>query len=246
MGSPICTDLSLIDPAVDDPTPIDDPDTPVTGSLIAGEACSLDAQCALGSLADNRCFTNDQGWPGGYCAAFGCYSDSECGADAFCGRGTSADAIGLCIKSCNVTCDRPGYTCFPGAGDSPGLCLPSTLPDPTLDPPNVGSTCTISDQCTMGNGVADPARLCIPPKWPDGAAGFPDGYCSAINCTPSGSDCGTANTCVTLPADPDDALSLDVHLCLESCPGIGAQSTCRGGYSCTDVGGPLGVCWVSE
>ncbi len=246
MGSPICTDLTLIDPVVDDPDPIDDPDPPVTGSVLAGEACALDTECALGSLSDNRCFTNSQGWPGGYCAAFGCYADSDCGADAFCGRGTAPDAIGLCIKSCAVTCDRPGYTCFPGADGSPGLCLPSTLPDPALDPPNVGSACTISDQCTMGNGVADPARVCIPPKWPDGALGFPDGYCSAINCTPGGSDCGTSNTCVTLPADPDDALSLDVHLCLESCPAIGMQSSCRTGYSCTDVGGPLGVCWVAE
>ena len=243
LTEPVCTDLDLIAPNVDGP--IDDPVTP--GDGLTGDACRLDANCRIGTLSDNRCFTRDQGWPGGYCAAFGCFSDLDCGVEGFCARGTGPDAIGLCVKTCTATCDRAGYGCFDGGAGFPGLCLPNDLPDPVLDPPNVGNPCAITDQCTMGNGMTmSPSPVCIPPKWPDGEEGFPNGYCSAVDCTPNGADCGISAICVTLPADPADPASVDLNLCLEECLAPGSVSTCRTGYECVDVGDSMGVCWVTE
>ena len=207
-----------------------------------GAYCYDDYDCAVDWFLDNRCFTDGQGWPDGYCTAYGCLSDADCGPTGICARSSNPDDLGLCLETCETFCSRFDYECY-SISDTEGVCLPP-LPDPTYDPPNVGEPCTITDQCTMGNGDAEaPYRVCVPPKWDDGTAGLPDGYCTAVGC--AGGDCGYNGTCVVLPGEATDG-SEDLQLCMESCLDPGTTSTCRGGYECFDVGDGMGVCWTSE
>jgi hypothetical protein len=227
--TPVCNGVDAVTPPDDDPV--------VSGAL--GTSCDLDFDCGVASLFDNRCFTDAQGWPDGYCVAYGCLSDADCGPNGFCGN-SGEEGNGVCIQACTGSCDRIGYDCLM-LDDTLGLCLPP-LPDPVLDPPNVGTPCAISDQCTMGNGYETaPYAVCIPPAWPDGAEGLPDGYCTAVDCALGGSDCGIGNTCVWIPSD--DPTVEDLYLCMETCFEIGTQSTCRAGYLCYDDGYGQGVCW---
>lgn len=251
-SAPICMGLDMIPPDVIDDT-TDGPDIgpdagsgvddPVPAGVSVGTACSADTGCAIGSLTDNRCFTSAQGWPSGYCAAFGCLTDTDCGGSGFCSLPSGAGAIGLCLRTCTGTSERVGYQCITGSPTLPGLLVPSNLPDPLMDLPNVGESCVLTDQCTMGTGdLFPPDRICIPPRWPDGAGGFPDGYCTGIDCTAGLGECGTDALCITIPPDETDPASTELNLCMASCAVPGTQSTCRTGYTCIDVSGPTGVC----
>lgn len=213
-----------------------------TYSGAVGSYCYDDYDCAVDSFLDNRCFTDRQGWPDGYCAAYGCLSDTDCGPTGICAQSSNPEDLGLCLETCEAFCSRFDYECYL-ISDTEGVCLPP-LPDPTYDPPNVGEPCTITDQCTMGNADAEaPYRICVPPEWDDGTAGLPDGYCTAVGC--AGGDCGYNGACVVLPGEATDG-SDDLQLCMESCLDPGTTSTCRDGYECFDVGDGLGVCWTSS
>jgi hypothetical protein len=237
--NPVCTGIP---DAVDDPDPDVDPGGGGSDTGWVGDSCTRDRDCAVGDLTDNRCFGDTQGWPSGYCVAYGCRRNADCGSDAFCFLPDTTDAIGLCFQSCTGTCGRSGYDCF-GVSETEAVCLPSDLPDPFVDPANVGEPCAISDQCTLGSTDDTPFPLCVPPRWPDGATGLPDGYCTAVDCTLDSSGCGSGATCVVLRADPDDSASSDLYLCMEDCPVIGETTGCRPGYFCYDDGVGSGVCW---
>jgi hypothetical protein len=244
----ICTDDAdcergdlICDPFFDDPICVESES--IVSSVGVGESCVMDSACQLGMLSDNRCYTDSQGWPEGYCTALGCTVDSECGEQGNCILQDSNE-IGSCFLSCEEsgTCSREGYYCTTENRSEPELCLP-VLPDINEESANIGAPCTIDMQCTLGNSLSsEPANsFCIPPKWPDGTIGFPDGYCTGIDCRVGG--CGSRGACVQLEESPGTEPLL---VCAENCPVPDSISSCREGYSCFQIGNPQGICWIND
>jgi hypothetical protein len=97
-----------------------------TAASTAGAACTGDKQCSF--HAKGACYSDDgigepNGWVGGYCLAFGCKKDSECGGATQSPGGAptgpnagcfpaASDGSGVCMDRCGMDLDcRAGYTC---------------------------------------------------------------------------------------------------------------------------------------
>lgn len=101
---------------------------PTTVEATAGAACVADSQC--GFHADGQCYSDDgigepSGWVEGYCMAFGCTTNEECG-DATKGCYPAAnDGSGVCMEGCHMDLDcRWGYRCRQREEKmGPGMCF---------------------------------------------------------------------------------------------------------------------------
>ena len=210
-----------------------------------GDTCvSSDEECE----ANGRCLSEaDFDWPGGYCTKFRCdLEGNECAGDAVCED--RRVGISLCLAGCTVAdgadpedpttwldngggC-REGYSCVwngrDGAGaDNNGHCLPGEFNDVTEE--NIGEPCTEDADCWSPFGAA----FCFVDDGPD--SGFPDGYCSLLDCGVPGMPadvCGEGNVCIDL-----DGSSGDITGCLAGCT---SADECRDGYACSDLDGMPG------
>jgi hypothetical protein len=186
-----------------------------------GAPCTINREC-LG----NRCLTDEQGYPGGYCSTFDCENEGCSGFASECFR-TDIDGqqVTACFELCDFdgTCDRAseGYTCV--TLDDTAVCLP---PGATNAPPqgSTGSACSADVQCNGDNNV------CL--------TTFFGGYCSQESCDDPSVDCLGGNPCV--PVDPANASAGNV--CLLGCA---TDDECRFGYACQDLNG-VRVCLEGE
>jgi len=136
-------------------------------SAQVGDPCYLDEDCPEGGL----CWTNLDGFPGGYCVIEGCTA-GDCPEGSVCESFT--DNVMRCVPSCEAHTDcrtEHGYVC-----DTNHTCWPG---DGTVSP---GGPCGAGEHC---QGGAD-AYCIIHPE-------FPGGYCVITDCTasscPAGSHC---------------------------------------------------------
>ena len=185
---------------------------PADATATDGDACESFADCNASSV----CQSNPFNAPGGVCLTIGC----TIGDDATCAPGGDATCVSLggtpgCLDTCTLTSDcrdGEGYTCQ------------------TFGP---GSFCVyvvaeVGDACT---GPTD----CGPAPWEClMGASFPGGYCGADDCDPT-----DESTC------PQDAICYDPGggdplFCARACD-LG-DPMCRGGYTCTDLGGGTAGC----
>jgi hypothetical protein len=77
----------------------------------AGAACVGDAECSF--HPEGACYASEEsGWLDGYCLAFGCNDDAECGGpDKGC-LPAASDGSGVCMNRCGMDLDcRAGYIC---------------------------------------------------------------------------------------------------------------------------------------
>ncbi len=159
-----------------------------------GDPCTQTAECAAANALPERCLSEAQGFPDGYCSA-GCTDGiDDCGADAVC---LPTFEGGLCMAGCDTDAAcRDGYECCQLDGGP--ACLPVGLlstctepgtgvePDPNTPPApgQVGSECGDSDECEQGI-----APICL--------AEFGLPICSS-DCDDR-NDCGEGNRCLQSP-----------------------------------------------
>ena len=201
-----------------------DPSCAPTSPLV-GVPCTQDFQCG----PDAFCFTNNVGFPGGYCSV-GC--TASCPNDGLCIDGGRYD---YCLDTCDTIADcRSGYDCL-DAGDGTGVCYPSCTVNGCSEaevcneqsgecehygPVGVGGPCE-DDLVCAENG------RCLSERW-----GLPGGMCT-VGCSEE-ADCGDGAHCY--------ALGRHFMACLPACY---ANSDCREGYACNPLDtGYTGVCWV--
>jgi len=220
-----------------------------TGAAIIGDLCVDATECA-----GNYCIADDQGWPDGYCSQVDCDAsdanwETSCapfGGDALC---LDMGGYGMCLDRCdlaNPDC-RAGYECYDLGGDY-GICYPIPVCGNEIiesgeecDPPDgglCGDTCQGTGMAPVGELCADPTEcagdLCITDD-----QGWPDGYCSQVDC--DASDTNWETSCLPYGGD---GLCLDMGgygMCLDRCDPV--ASDCRAGYECLDLGGGYGVCY---
>ncbi len=127
----------------------------VTFENTPGAACVADSQCTF--HADGACYSDSgvgepNGWVEGYCLAFGCKSDAECGgADKGC-MPAASDGSGVCMNRCGMDLDcRAGYVC-------------STITDDNEMP--VGNACFAGCDAaaTCPAGFACMGKICVDEK----------------------------------------------------------------------------------
>jgi len=191
---------------VPDLGPLPEPDPEPVSGRDDGRPCTEDGQCAGGTCLSQA----DFGFPDGYCTTRDSRNRNDCvGEGNACFLGNNPH---FCVHLCESQVDcREGYVCqFYGQGS--GICFPGEPEaEGERDRPD-GDPCNDDGQCMGG--------ACISPQ-----AGFPDGYCTTVNCS-SRDDChgdgaaclraGNPNYCVFLCEDDDD---------------------CRQGYACRPVRG---------
>lgn len=207
--------------------------TPVTCDVPAGGAiggtCGVDGDCAdpsggtLSPFCLNNVSVNNAPWPPeGFCTAFGCSLDADCGAGAVCGL--LADGTGGSTSACLPACCEgvsPGAGCstkricatgFAGEDLGGAVCLPGTLG--VAD----GDSCSEFADCDRNaNCLDDPFQ-------------FPGGSCATLNCT-NDDECAPAGggRCLDLPGDGVGAFCV---------PGCVTDADCRTdqGYTCIEDG----------
>jgi hypothetical protein len=183
-------------------------------ACVPGNATARDGDACAGFFDCNefsQC-KNDFEHPGGACERFACTGDADChGGVCITDDEEPPFAINICVDGCATDADcrrAEGYRCFD--------------PDPqsTTDArycrhPHVGDPCAAPADCGTGT-------------W-ECRGTFPGGYCTQTGCETPGSSAGC--TPGSLCHDAGEAQ----HLCVDRCPEVGQQSTCRAGYSCVDV-----------
>ncbi|MEL6180350.1 MAG: hypothetical protein AAFS10_15420, partial [Myxococcota bacterium] len=179
-------------------------ETTVMGA-IDGEPCTADADCQGG-----RCLLEVSGYPGGHCTTWDCAQTGLCTDDtAQCAFLDGSQTTSACFRLCtgDDTC-RDGYTCR--AFGNLSLCLPEQEEVMELNPD--GAACTSGDECLGGTCILD-------------SDGFPEGYCTTVNCRDR-NDCSGDNTACLQARNP--------NYCIQLCE---TGSDCRDGYICQPVSG---------
>jgi hypothetical protein len=219
------------------------------GTAPIGAACTAATECG-----GDTCFTDADGWPGGYCSQEGCdlgAAATSClpyGGDGYClDVGDTGSPYGMCFDRCAAPADcRNGYACEDLGGGLGGLCFP--LPvcgngvverGEECEPPNVGScsaTCQGTGTAAVGAACSSDMDCAGDYCFAEGD-GWPAGYCSQLECDLS------APTTSCLPYG-GDGYCVDVGdvgspygVCFDRCV---APADCRSAYECVDVGGGLG------
>jgi hypothetical protein len=204
-----------------------------------GRACAGDTDCQnppdIGGICLDR--EANRNWADGYCSKEDCSTNTECSSDGGALCIGMSDTLDVCIQRCGVSTPRDGgaadcrvgYVCnqyfnfLADGGVAPstdGICYP---PDAPLAE-RTGQACASDTECQVPSGsIAD----CLPATLPDaGPTGYPDGYCSRINCADT-SECSTDGGAICL------FFSQTTSACFQQCPtGGGGQTTCRSGYVC--------------
>ena len=155
----------------------------------------------------------------GICYAGGPLEEGAmCDTFTQCGRGLRCLSAGeerFCVRACEADTDCPGGAQCVAQEEAAGggaICRPA-----------VGAACVSDSLCpeqtTCSRGFDDPFFMAN--LWPDGA-------CSAQNCTLDGTDCATGSTCRSLVAS--DAIET---VCAQSCE---SDADCRitQGWRCLD------------
>jgi hypothetical protein len=154
------------------------------------------------------CLSDRFGYPGGYCATFGCDPDANTGCPdggvCFPTRGG-----GICLAACtsDAQCARDGYECqesldFPGRSSC----------EPAFDPANLGTVCSAGrGDCTGGACLSETNT------------GFPDSYCAGGGCDPTATTPGCAGDGVCVETTSGGGICLD---------GCATSTDCRTAYEC--------------
>lgn len=189
-------------------------------SISDGAPCESNGQCLGG-----RCFSEGQGFPGGYCSTLECDVDGCSGLSSECFR-TDVDGqeVTACFELCDYdgSCERAdeGYVCV--TLQDTAVCMP---PGVTGAAPqgSTGSACSTNLQCNGENAT------CL--------TNFFGGYCSQLECDGS-AECLGGNPCLsTDPANPDAPTA-----CFLGCE---TSDDCRFQYSCQEYDG-VKICLEGE
>jgi len=171
-------------------------DTTLPGG--AGAACLGDVDCNF--HPDGACYADDgvsepSGWVEGYCLAFGCTADVECGdVDKGC-MPAASDGAGVCMNRCGMDLDcRAGYVCatIDDANEVPvgKACFAGC---------DAAATCPGGFTC-LGDICVDESTACSvdnPTGWcPDGS------WCDNGICNDQAFGCGDDDD----PLEPNDSL----------------------------------------
>lgn len=168
-----------------------------------GDACESEGECPAGGF----CLPERFGFPGGYCAQFGCDAEADTGCEAgdhcFPTRGG-----GICFAGCETDddCTREDYDCQDSL-DFPGrmTCQPA------FEDANLGGVCSAGrGDCTGGACLSE------------SETGWPDSTCVATGCDPEAAEPDCPGDGVCIPAG-------DSGLCVDGCETGG---DCRDGYDC--------------
>jgi hypothetical protein len=190
----------------------DDPDLGPLPSYGVGKSCADDLGCDSGLL----CLDEGEQWPAdGYCTDV-CFTDEECGGDAFCSAPFPGDGTQICIKHCeaDASCATAKRQCSPKLAASLELGRPGCVPgNPAA---RDGTPCATFGDCQS-------VQLCASNPF-----SAPAGMCLTVGCTP-----GNDTTC----APGSDGICIPfgaTGLCLDKCT---AASQCRmaEGYTCSDA-----------
>ncbi|WP_437951485.1 hypothetical protein WME98_12130 [Sorangium sp. So ce296] len=173
-----------------------------------GAACDADEAC---SLPGATCYRDadpaePNGWVEGYCLAFDCESDDQCGPEAGCFPAAEGGAP-VCMNTCGSDLDcRPGYVCHVldeahGSACFAGCDAAATCPD--------GATC-LGELCVSDEVACSPD---VPSGWCPEGTHCDDGACrkDAFACESEGDalepndDAGAA---VSAPVGVTKALTL--------------------------------------
>ncbi|KYG10291.1 hypothetical protein BE21_12885 [Sorangium cellulosum] len=173
-----------------------------------GAACDADEAC---SLPGATCYRDadpaePNGWVEGYCLAFDCESDDQCGPEAGCFPAAEGGAP-VCMNTCGSDLDcRPGYVCHAldeahGSACFAGCDAAATCPD--------GATC-LGELCVPDEVACSPD---VPSGWCPKGSHCDDGVCrkEAFACASEGDalepndDAGAA---VSAPAGVTKELTL--------------------------------------
>ncbi|WP_437315166.1 hypothetical protein [Sorangium sp. So ce385] len=173
-----------------------------------GAACDADEAC---SLPGATCYRDadpaePNGWVEGYCLAFDCESDDQCGPEAGCFPAAEGGAP-VCMNTCGSDLDcRPGYVCHVvddahGSACFAGCDAAATCPD--------GATC-LGEICVPDEVACSPD---VPSGWCPKGSHCDGGVCrkEAFGCESEGDalepndDAGAA---VTAPAGVTKELTL--------------------------------------
>ncbi|WP_437935947.1 hypothetical protein [Sorangium sp. So ce341] len=148
-----------------------------------GAACDADEAC---SLPGATCYRDadpaePNGWVEGYCIAFDCESDDQCGPEAGCFPAAEGGAP-VCMNTCGSDLDcRPGYVCHVLDEAHGGACFAgcdaaATCPD--------GATC-LGELCVSDEVACSPD---VPSGWCPEGSHCDDGVCrkDAFACASEG------------------------------------------------------------
>lgn len=189
-------------------------------SILDGSPCEADGNCLGG-----KCFTDEQGFPNGYCSTLDCDQSGCTGFSSECFR-TEIEGRELtaCFELCDFdnSCARAaeGYTCV--TLQDTAVCMPPGVSG-AAPQGSTGSACSANPQCNGDNAT------CL--------TTFFGGYCSQLNCS-SSDDCLGGNPCLdTDPSNPDAPTA-----CFQSCE---SSADCRFQYSCQEYDG-VRVCLEGE
>lgn len=189
---------------------------------VIGNECAADVDCGDGS-----CFTEMNGFAGGYCTSF-CVTDDECPMGSVCVMGGSG---GNCFDVCDPAATerdcRAYYGCASGFGLPMPVCLPGCTDDtdcptdricnPTgggrcFDPTaSLGDPCVASSDCPDGGGCASERR-----------SGYPGGMCIGFGCDEA-ANTGCPGDFQCAPGPHGSGRCLD---------GCAVDTDCRDGYAC--------------
>lgn len=263
----------VADDAATDVAPEDIPAPPDTGEgePFVGAPCESDDDCPAEACVPADGLTSiglDVDLPGGMCTELFCTADSDCGAQAACGR---MGVVSLCLPACTSYADcryAQGYSCAPMGGDElacapnsllvfatcgDGVCdesekaLADQCPDDCTEPlgdPTAGAPCTGNADCGGMTG-----GTCLTSQVLAGLLGapaeetqVPGGMCWKMSCTED-SECGEGGACV----DGSALAGVPLQLCVHACT---TDADCRygEGYACFAAGGdpPQKACLPSN
>lgn len=165
-----------------------------TGTTAVGDACDGTWECAGGERA--YCARRPQNdFDSGYCILFDCEAGGTgvtgCPTGSHCSifiTGGVPDATGICTDDCatDADCRTTGYRCIDlGDVDTANECWPAAT-----------GTGAVGDPCRWQTDCAGEEFGTCLLIGPDGAFGFPGGYCSEI-C--GAGTCPTGSGCFGLP-----------------------------------------------
>ncbi|WP_437631923.1 hypothetical protein [Sorangium sp. So ce854] len=142
------------------------------GAGDVGAACESAADCSLpgATCHSDSSAAEPNGWVDGYCLAFDCERDDQCGPGAGCFP-AGAGGAPLCMNTCGSDLDcRPGYVCHLADGASGPACFAGC--DAAATCPH-GTTC-LGEMCVSDEVACSPD---VPSGWCPEGERCDDGVC---------------------------------------------------------------------